>query len=139
MIDGPEERDGPERRPLPWGLFFFGALLLLLAVSRVLVDRLHYRAPCPWRELTGFPCPTCFGLRALAAFGRGDWATAFLLHPLITAGSLLLFAWGLLSLGRLLIRPGWRAPRLPPRAKRILLWAIPFLFLANWIFLCLRR
>ena len=39
---------------------------------------------CPLKELTGIPCPTCGGTRALAALARLDLKEALLCNPLVT-------------------------------------------------------
>lgn len=58
--------------------------------------------PCPVRELTGIPCPTCYLTRSWMAAWRGDLAASLHWHPL--GLPLLLAAAGLtlaLLLGRL--------------------------------------
>jgi hypothetical protein len=37
---------------------------------------------CPFKALTGCPCPGCGMTRALVLCGHGDWAQAFAFHPL---------------------------------------------------------
>ena len=37
---------------------------------------------CPWRALTGLPCPTCGIVRSLGAALRGDLHSSFAFHPL---------------------------------------------------------
>jgi hypothetical protein len=47
---------------------------------------------CPFRALTGIPCPACFLTRATCASLRGDWHHALQLHafgPLVAAALLL--------------------------------------------------
>ncbi len=39
---------------------------------------------CPFKDLTGIPCPTCGGTRALAALGRLDLREAILCNPMVT-------------------------------------------------------
>jgi len=58
-----------------------GALLLAgaglgtaLLLARPPVDGAY--PACPWRAITGWDCPFCGGLRAVAALAHGDWATA---------------------------------------------------------------
>ena len=36
---------------------------------------------CPWRLLTGYPCPGCGGIRAMGAISTGDFEQAWLLNP----------------------------------------------------------
>ena len=37
---------------------------------------------CPWRLLTGYPCPGCGGIRAMGAISTGQFEQAWLLNPL---------------------------------------------------------
>lgn len=46
--------------------------------------------PCPFRSLTGVPCPTCGTTRALLALSQGQLGKALALNPMTTG--LLVFA-----------------------------------------------
>lgn len=37
---------------------------------------------CPFRTLSGWPCPGCGLTRSLVLCAHGDWAQAFVFHPL---------------------------------------------------------
>ncbi|MCX6443240.1 MAG: DUF2752 domain-containing protein [Actinobacteria bacterium] len=37
---------------------------------------------CPWRLLTGYPCPGCGGIRAMSAISIGQFEQAWLLNPI---------------------------------------------------------
>jgi hypothetical protein len=37
---------------------------------------------CPFRHLTGFPCPLCGMTRSMLCFFQGDWHASLLWHPL---------------------------------------------------------
>ncbi|MGQ9495106.1 MAG: DUF2752 domain-containing protein [Thermoanaerobaculaceae bacterium] len=41
--------------------------------------------PCPFRELTGLPCPTCGTTRAALALGQGNLGQAISINPLAVA------------------------------------------------------
>lgn len=130
---GPEAGDGA----FPWGLVFGAAAIAASLGARLLLDVLGYDAACPFRALTGSPCPTCFGLRALAALGRGDFPGALSANPLFAAAAIALAVWGVLDAGRLALRRP--PPARPPRAAfSVLRWAIPIAIAANWIFLACR-
>jgi hypothetical protein len=83
---------------------------------------------CPFRRLTGLPCPLCGMTRALCAIGHGHLALAVELHaisPVVFA----MFAGGLLgSLGQL---GGWLAPP-PAWMQRRLFAALLVLLLGYW-------
>ena len=123
-----------------WGLVLGGLALLSIATSRLLVDVLHYAGPCPFRDATGLPCPTCFGLRALAAIGRGEIGAGILLQPGIALAALAALAGGAVSLVLLLLRrpPLRLLPASVPR-RPVLLGLLVAAALANWAFILFRR
>jgi hypothetical protein len=59
---------------------------------------------CPFRFLTGWPCPLCGMTRAMASLGHGQWEKAIGYHPL----SPLVMAGLVVWLGWAVVRPGWR-------------------------------
>ncbi len=54
---------------------------------------------CPFRRLTGWPCPGCGMTRALNALAHGQWEVALSLHPLSPIAAA---GWLLLGLSTLL-------------------------------------
>ena len=85
---------------------------------------------CAFRSLTGIPCPTCGGTRALLALGRLDVFAALAWNPLVTLATALFFAGGAIALVRALRGQGVPDPA-PPR------WAgaaAAAAFAANWAF-----
>jgi hypothetical protein len=92
--------------------------------------------PCRFRSLTGIPCPTCGGTRALLALAGLDVARAFVLNPLVTAGVL-----GVLTTAPLAAAAwafGWPRPRVGLRSARARLGAVAVgvvLFLLHWGYL----
>lgn len=48
---------------------------------------------CPWRLLTGYPCPGCGGIRAMSAIVVGQFEQAWLLNPITFLVCLVIFAW----------------------------------------------
>jgi len=85
----------PETSPLPRLLVFpFGLLGLFgLALLRWQSDLALHLARCPWRELSGLPCPTCGGTHAAVSLARGRWSEGFTENPLVALGSLLFGLW----------------------------------------------
>jgi hypothetical protein len=63
--------------------------------------------PCLMRSLTGLPCPTCGGTRAMLALSRGSWLEALAANPLVTVGTFALAAGGVAALV-VTVRPRWR-------------------------------
>jgi hypothetical protein len=54
-------------------------------------------AICPFKTFIGWPCPGCGLTRSLVLCAHGDWAQAFIFHPL---GAVFYFGlWGALALG----------------------------------------
>jgi hypothetical protein len=49
---------------------------------------------CPWRLLTGYPCPGCGGIRAMGAISSGQFEQAWLLNPVafLVCGVVLVWA-----------------------------------------------
>jgi hypothetical protein len=59
---------------------------------------------CPFRALTGLPCPGCGMTRAFCSMGHGDFARAFgynALAPFVFAGALLVWAHALATVLKL--------------------------------------
>jgi len=89
---------------------------------------------CPFRALTGLPCPGCGMTRAFCAIGHGDFASAIGFNPLapfVFAGALLLWAHALATLLKLdtaraaieRLRPTQRATRVM-LAVTLVWWAV---------------
>jgi Protein of unknown function (DUF2752). len=53
--------------------------------------------PCPFKAVTGLPCPACGSGRASAALAAFDIPSAFTSNPLFTLGALVFLAGGLLA------------------------------------------
>jgi Protein of unknown function (DUF2752) len=85
---------------------------------------------CPFRSLTGIPCPTCGTTHAAVALLHADLPGALAANPLLACALLVFFAGGALA-------PLWtlaRAPipTLPSPLPRWLRAAIVAALLANW-------
>lgn len=48
---------------------------------------------CPWRLLTGIPCPGCGGIRATSAIALGQFEQAWLLNPIAFLVCFVVFVW----------------------------------------------
>jgi len=89
--------------------------------------------PCLLRELTGIPCPTCYGTRALLAAAAGDWSTALRFNPLIGFGGIGLFIYLPWATGTVV--GDWPRPRLSPAATVKFARFGVGLVLVNWVYL----
>ena len=118
-------------RVSPW---IWAAVCLWLTLVALAVGLSHYlRQPvdlCPFRRITGMPCPTCGMTRGVLALGRGDLLGALNFNPMAIAALLLGAGWAVL---RLILG---RQPRLrlSKTVRRIALATLTFLFLANWYY-----
>ncbi len=48
---------------------------------------------CPWRLLTGIPCPGCGGIRAMSAISTGQIEQAWSLNPIAFLVCFVVFIW----------------------------------------------
>lgn len=88
---------------------------------------------CPLRELTGTPCPTCFGTRALVAAAAGQWLTALRFNPLVAVGGIGLLAY--VPWAAATVVGGWPRPRMSPAYAKHSVRVAFVLVLANWAYL----
>ncbi len=121
----------------------FGAATLLAAVAArlhllSLAGGIHLPLFCPFRQITGWPCPTCGATRALAALTQGRLIEALSFNPLVAAVSLFLMAAATVSLACRALRIELPAPRIGPAMHRLLRAGAVGLILANWTYLILR-
>jgi hypothetical protein len=50
---------------------------------------------CPWRLLTGYPCPGCGGIRAMSAISIGQFEQAWLLNPIAFLVCCVVLVWAI--------------------------------------------
>lgn len=123
-----------EERQLAW-------LWGVAAVSSLLLRPLWLAlAPglpsCPFRALTGLPCPTCGSTRAALAFFHLDLGAALAANPLVALAGLGFVAGGIAA-------PLWAVLRgpaidLPAPLPRWLRGAIVLTLGLNWVWVLLR-
>jgi len=114
--------------------------LLLAAAAAIAIAALQYvpvRADgsiggvgdiCPFRHLTGLPCPLCGMTRSVLCFFQGNWRASLLWHPLgplVGIGIIM----GFLALMIPGIRVNNLAAKLPQRLCGVLIFA---LFISCW-------
>ena len=91
---------------------------------------------CPFRALTGLPCPSCGMTHAFVMLARGEAAAALAASPLgaVAAGA----AWVYAALDLARAAAGAPFPSLGPRAARWLAAAAVVALLLNWAWLLVR-
>jgi len=118
------------RLGLTWGAVALAAVLLAPFATRT--------APllpgCLFRDLTGFPCPTCGTAHAALALTRLDLPGAFAFNPLATLGALLFLLGGAAAAAASLAGRPLPEPRLSGPAPRL---AGLLVAAANWAWLLL--
>jgi hypothetical protein len=83
---------------------------------------------CPFKALTGIPCPGCGMTRALLSLAKGDFQGAFHFNP---------FSFFLVFMVLISMAPGGQLKRLPPGAPVVmncLYVGLLFMVLAYWFF-----
>ena len=111
---------------LLWGAAAL-SLLLLAPFGPMLAGLLW---ACPFKEMTGWPCPSCGVTRAALALARFDLFGALTRFPLQTLSWIGFIGGGLLSSAWVL--SGRDLPSLPRRLPRWLLVAAGLLVALNW-------
>jgi hypothetical protein len=130
-------------RAVPFPLVFGAVGILCAAAAAILLSLPEAMLPiplrCPFLALTGLPCPTCRGTRALAALAGGNLSRALRLNPLVATTALGAGAAAAASLWRRWThRPALRCTL--SRPEEIALRASVATALAlNWIYLILGR
>jgi len=117
------------------------ALSLAVAASALVAARLYplwsrgLELLCPLLALTGIPCPTCGGTRALTALAAGDPMGALAWNPAVALGGIAAAAW--IPIGLLVLVGVVAAPRIPTHLPTATRWAVALLIGANWVYLLL--
>jgi ascorbate-specific PTS system EIIC-type component UlaA len=135
-----------ERRPLAgrevdherlWlSVALAGAALVVLWVAAG-----HEELPrviCPFRHLTGIPCFTCGGTRAVLALTRGDVRAAFLWNPLVAISAIAALAWLVYAAIVTTLRAPRLRVRLAERDRFVFRAAAWTAITGNWVFLILQ-
>ena len=125
-----------ESVPIFEDLYFLAALSGFMTLSLAWTFPLWspaWGAFCPLRELTGIPCPTCFGTRALLAAAHGEVWRALRFNPLVGIAGLGLFVFIPWTAGTAVFN-GPR-PTLSQPTIRKLAWTGAGLVAANWAYL----
>lgn len=117
----------------------WGPLAILgLLVARFFPFDLVSLGACPWRALTGIPCPTCGATRCMMELTRLDLGAALAMNPLMALAGLGAAVYALHALGVWLLGwQRWRPSVSSPRAQRALRIGTVAALLLNWGYLIL--
>lgn len=119
---------------LLWGAAAVGAVALAVSMRGSAAKVLALLPPCPFKAVTGLPCPACGSGRASAALAAFDLPSAFASNPLFALGALVFFVGGLFAAAFALSGRGVPEPRMLPVPVRA---AVVAGVAANWLWLLL--
>lgn len=118
----------------PLGLVLGGAGVVGAAVVALLrLDHLGITF-CALKLVTGLPCPTCGGTRAVGLLAHLDVPGALAMNPLVTLGALLAVPWFLADLVLVFQRRSLDVSVSPGVARALRIGAV-VAFFANWAYL----
>ena len=131
MIVRPPTRE--ERQlALLWGVVTVSTVVLRpfwLAVAPLM-------PACPFRAITGVPCPTCGSTHAAVALMHGRLGAALAANPLATLAGIAFLAGGLIA--PLWAAMRWPVPDVPAPLPGWLRAALVAVLLASWTYLIVR-
>ena len=119
-----------------WGAVGSASLLLAATWAR-LVGTLPFA--CPFRSLTGLPCPTCGATRALAALAAGDFGGSLRLNPAVLPASAATAVYALYALAVVAFGLPRIRVHLSAREATVARRATVFAVALFWAFLIVRR
>jgi len=120
----------------PLGLLFAACGAFLAGVVALLrLDRLPF-ALCAFKQLTGLPCPTCGGTRALGRLATLDLPGAFAMNPLAVSVGVVVALWAVADLAMLPRRQSLRLEMRKDLAFAVRAAAV-VLAAVNWAYLVL--
>lgn len=119
---------------LLWGAAAVSAAALAVSFRGFAPRALAFLPPCPFKAVTGLPCPACGSGRASAALAAFDLPSAFASNPLFTLGALVFLVGGLLAASFAFAGRGIPEPRtLPAPVRAVVIAGVA----ANWLWLLL--
>jgi hypothetical protein len=91
---------------------------------------------CPFRAITGIPCPTCGTTHAALALLNGRFGDAFVANPLAALAGIVFVAGGLLA--PVWATFNWSVPEIPTPLPRLARAATVAVLLAGWAYLIVK-
>jgi hypothetical protein len=135
-----------ERRPLVGREIDHERLWLSVALAGAALAVLwvaagHEELPhvvCPFRHLTGIPCFTCGGTRAVLALMRGEVQAALAWNPLVAMFAIVALVWLAYAAVVTVLRAPRVRVRLAERDRSVFRAAAWAAIASNWVFLILQ-
>lgn len=124
-----------ENKYTPFGIVYSAILLLCVIAFYIIVS--HNRLPyigCPFKIITGIPCPTCGATRMSLAFLHLDIVKAVLYNPMLALGLLAIPVWGIHDI---MVLSGKIRPITLP--KQCIRWGVVGIFVLNWAYLIIMK
>ena len=133
------QRRGSVDHELIWGSV---ALVIVVGAALVPVDRIMGLAGyvCPFRAVTGLPCPFCYGTRAFVAMGSLRFREGFALNPLAALlwfGAVLWVPYALVAC--VFDTKRLRVTGVTDRQRRAAVLVLALLVAGNWVYLVASR
>jgi hypothetical protein len=120
-----------EERQLAWLWGVVAGCSLLL--RPLWLELAPFVPACPFRVITGIPCPTCGTTHAAIALLEGRVGDAFAANPLAALTGICFIVGGLLAPAWATL--GWRVPEIPTPLPQLARAAIVAVLLAGWAYL----
>ena len=121
-----------KEKHFPFGIIF--SLIILIGGIFYNIFPIYDGLGCPFKKITGIPCPTCGGIRLYHSVIKGDFYRAFLFNPLIFLSGVVIF---ILAIYDIFIFTGLiKKKKISFNLFRIILIIS---VLANWIYLIVAK
>jgi hypothetical protein len=113
----------------------YGTIGILILLAAGFIPLSYIPFSCPFKIITGLPCPTCGGIRAFIHLAHLDPAGALVMNPLISFLTILGTVLLLYSTLALFIKPLRLKMEFNDREKRVLRFGVIGIIVLNWIYL----
>jgi len=119
---------------IEYGIIYGAIAIFALVLARV-IPVLDILPPCPFKAVTGIPCPTCGTARSLVHLAHGDIAGALILNPLFSLAMMTALIIFFARSARLSFNRPRIALTFTNREDTLLRVGIAGVFFVNWIYL----